>query len=74
MTEAQLWRTYGIGREHGDDTMMEGAEAELDRRRDLERRHKETLDAINNSRGGLFGFGTVATVIIVLWLLGYHFH
>ena len=41
---------------------------------DEERRHQETLQAIGNGRGGLFGFGYVATVVIVLWLLGYHFH
>ena len=74
MTEAQLHQAYANGREYCDDEITDAVDAELDRRREIERRHQETLEAIKNNRGGLFGFGSVATVIIVLWLLGYHFH
>ena len=38
---------------------------------DGERRHQETLAAINNN-GGLFGGISVLSVLIILWYLGYH--
>ena len=67
MTDAQLEQI-----DYWDDSPA-GARRELDYRRDrrkeVERRHKETLSAINSSR-----FGGIIMVVIVLWLLGYHFH
>jgi hypothetical protein len=58
------------------DDQPAGARAELNhrktRREEEERRHQETLQAIRSSRG-IFGFGFVGSVVIVLWVLGlYH--